>query len=355
MSYLSHITIANPKHKFTQQQVFDVVKNTHAQNAIEERALRFRYNNSGIDHRYITADIYEKSEHNIFNAATEVDTQTRMKLYNAHAFELCTQAIDKLINAAALQQITHIITVSCTGMSAPGLDLQLVEYYNLSNTLNRSSINFMGCYAAVHALKQAYYIAKAEQNAKVLIVCVELCTLHFQKSTAIDNITSTIIFGDGACAFMVSSKQEERSVLKLAGFYSKIIGSGKQEMAWDISNTGFLMTLTKRVPELLKDNIVALLKDARSNYKLEAHDPLSLCVHPGGKKILEAVSDGLALSKYELQASYETLKNFGNMSSPTIMFVLKNMIEAQRNKQPILGMSFGPGLTLETFYATYVS
>src|SRR5690606_2222311 len=149
-------------------------------------------------------------------------------------------AIKRLnLDKATLSKITHLITVSCTGMAAPGIEMMLHEQLGLNKNLHRSAINFMGCYAAVHALKQAHYIANAEKNALVLIVSVELCTLHFQKDDSIDALTSSLLFADGAAAVLVANNDYASEGIEIKSFYSEVITRGKKDMAWELSSEGF--------------------------------------------------------------------------------------------------------------------
>ena len=163
-----------------------------------------------------------------------------MKSFREHAAPLSLKAIDDCLKISKIKSITHLITVSCTGMSAPGLDLELIELLNLPATTWRTSINFMGCYAAIHALKLADVICKTDAKANVLIVCVELCTLHFQKKYTPDNISSGILFGDGAAAVLVSGNKEIEG-MNIDHFYSSVSFKSKQEMVWELSSTGFLV------------------------------------------------------------------------------------------------------------------
>jgi predicted naringenin-chalcone synthase len=209
----------------------------------------------------------------------------------------------------------------------------------------------MGCYAAIHALKLADALCKADTKAKVLIVCTELCTLHFQREATIDNITSSLLFGDGCTAALVCNNECEYDGIEIAGFYSEVIPKGKRDMAWELSSSGFLMTLSGYVPELIEEDFLAVVTRAldRSNCKLQ--DIHHWCIHPGGKKILEAIEHSLGITKENLVPSYNVLSKFGNMSSATILFVLKEIIHNKQNAQNIFVSAFGPGLTVETFTA----
>lgn len=240
-------------------------------------------------------------------------------------------------------------------MSAPGLDLQVMELLDLPKNIFRTSVNFMGCYAAIHALKMADMICKTSHSAKVLIVCTELCTLHFQKEPTMDNIASSLLFGDGSAAMLVSNDASEEEGIIIHDFYAEVSPKGKKDMAWELSSTGFLMTLSGYVPELIEEDFEGMIRRALERSSLKQEDVGSWCIHPGGRKILEAIQKSLNLDKSDLQKSYEVLNDFGNMSSPTIIFVLEKYLTEFRNNKsvkPLVGAAFGPGLTMETFIAS---
>ena len=180
-----------------------------------------------------------------------------MYWYQDHAAALSLKAIRRCLEGKCpVDSITHLITVSCTGMAAPGLDLELVEALGLPPNVFRTSVNFMGCYAAVHALKLAHALAAAPQT-KVLIVCTELCTLHFQQAPTLENLLSSLLFADGSAAALIVSDDVDPDTagagLRIKGFYSEIIPEGKKEMTWGLSSTGFQMTLTGYVTDLIRD------------------------------------------------------------------------------------------------------
>jgi predicted naringenin-chalcone synthase len=235
-------------------------------------------------------------------------------------------------------------------MSAPGLDLELLELLQLPGTTHRTSVNFMGCYAAIHGLKLADAFCKADPKANVLIVCTELCTLHFQKEYTADNITSSLLFADGAAAVVVSGNNNQEG-LHIDHFYSMVSFGGKKDMAWELSSKGFLMTLSGYIADLIGRDINQLVDDALDTAGLTKKDITHWCIHPGGKKILESIHKSLGFTNGQLQHSYDTLRDYGNMSSPTVLFVLQNIWKALQSKgsERVFGAAFGPGLTMETF------
>lgn len=356
MSKIISIGTAVPAYQHQQDHILDFMQRVYAPDERNRRKLKFLYRKGGISTRYsVVPDYSLPAQQWEFYSPTEnlepfPSLEKRMQWFQRHAALLSKQAIDQCLEKAPAITITHLITVSCTGMSAPGLDLELMELLQLPATINRSSINFMGCYAAIHAMKVADAYCKADKNAVVLIVCTELCTLHFQKEATIDNITSSMLFSDGAAALLVSGNQEHEGV-SINHFYSTVALKGKSDMAWQLSSKGFLMTLGGYVADLIEEDFNGLVHNALTNAGLTQEAITHWCIHPGGKKIIEAVHKSLGFTNGQLQPCYEILKDYGNMSSPTVLFVLQKIIEALDHKQEnkIFGAAFGPGLTMETF------
>jgi alkylresorcinol/alkylpyrone synthase len=230
------------------------------------------------------------------------------------------------------------------------LDLALLEELKLRNNCYRTSINFMGCYAAIHGLKLADSICKNEPDAKVIVVCTELCTLHFQKETEMDFVASSLLFGDGSAAVLVTHDSYKETGIYIKGFYSEVKLKGKKDMAWHLSSKGFLMTLSAYIPQLLQEDLRQLILSALKQHHLSPEEITHWAIHPGGKKILETFSKELDLKENDLRYSYKVLKEYGNMSSPTVIFVLKEIMKELHSGKPnhIFASAFGPGLTMET-------
>jgi predicted naringenin-chalcone synthase len=364
LSKIISVATGVPAFKHLQDDLFTFADNVYSREETDSRKLRFLYRQSGIDQRYsvvpdFTAGDYKRtffSEENDLEPFPSISK--RMEIYNIEAPLLSEKTILDCINGKIdKSEITHLITVSCTGMTAPGLDLQLMEQLELSKNLIRTSVNFMGCYAAVHALKLADAFCTADKKANVVIVCTELCTLHFQKEISVDNLTSSLLFGDGCAAVLVQNDGAGKG-LKMDGFYSEVSFKGKNEMAWALSSTGFLMTLSGYIPELIKEDFKELVNNALISQNRKENDISHWCIHPGGKKILDAIAESMEIEKSDLHNSYEVLKDYGNMSSPTILFVLEKILHELHTKpgsdgETVFGAAFGPGLTMETFTAVY--
>ncbi len=360
MSKIVSISTALPSFRHEQKDILTFMQNVYAMDEMEKRKLRFLYHQSGIERRYSVIPDYSLNagEWQFYTASENLepfpDLELRMRWYNKTAAPLSINAIQKCIDQKINKdEITHLITVSCTGMSAPGLDLQIMEAMNLPIDIFRTSINFMGCYAAIHGMKLADAFCKNDKNAKVLVVCTELCTLHFQKETTADNITSGLLFGDGAAAILVVHDEDKMEGLKMKSFYSEVGFNGKEHMSWELSSSGFLMKLSGYVPELIEQDFSRLLKNALESADTNEEEISHWCMHPGGKRILSSIEKCTSISQDDLQYSYRVLTDYGNMSSPTILFVLKeilNSLEKKREKKiNIFGAAFGPGLTMETF------
>ena len=361
MAKIISIGTAVPKHKHQQQDILQFMQLVYGTNETEKRKLKFLYHQSGIENRYSVISDYSKpvNEWKFYPHTENLEPfpslEQRMNWFNKYAAPLSVDAIrDCIEHKIHPQEITHLITVSCTGMSAPGLDLQVMDLMDLPKNIYRTSVNFMGCYAAIHALKMANSICNSEKDAKLLIVCTELCTLHFQREATVDNITSSMLFGDGAAAVLITNDGYEHKGLVIKDFYSEIISRGKKDMAWELSSSGFLMTLSGYIPELIEEDFQSLVEKSLNKAGVEQKDISHWCIHPGGKRILDAIGKSLHFSNDELKGCYDVLYTYGNMSSPTILFVLKEILHKAEHtkKQNIFGAAFGPGLTMETFVAS---
>lgn len=262
-------------------------------------------------------------------------TARRMARYASEALPLARRALDPLMAGLAPGRITHLILTSCTGFYAPGLDLEILQAYGLPGSVERSVVGFMGCYAAMNALKLARHIVRSQPEAGVLVVNLELCSLHFHEADDLERVLSFLLFGDGCAAALVTA---EPRGLALHGFETAVLPGGRDLITWHIGDTGFEMHLSGKVPGLLERALPALAIDAEG--------VRHWAVHPGGRSILDAVEAALALPPDALAHSRGVLHDYGNMSSATVMFVLERMLAAGIPGSG-LGLAFGPGLTAE--------
>jgi predicted naringenin-chalcone synthase len=240
--------------------------------------------------------------------------------------------------------VTHLIVTSCTGLSAPGIDLDMVRRCGLDPAIERTVIGFMGCYAAITALKLARHIVRSEPAARVLVLSVELCTLHLQETEDLDRLLTFLLFGDGASAALVSA---EPTGLALDAFNAVLVQQAADQITWNIRDCGFDMVLSGQVPATINDAL--RIGSARVLPDVSADAIDMWAVHPGGRTVLDAVEGAFGLAAPALTASRAVLRDYGNMSSPTVMFVLEALMR-QRRPAGARGcaMAFGPGLTAET-------
>ncbi|MBX0291463.1 type III polyketide synthase [Hymenobacter sp. HSC-4F20] len=364
-SYLCAIGTANPPHRIPQLQIADFMASALQLDPAGTRKLRALYRVSGIGQRYTVLPDYGRATGSFEFFPNTVGLEPfpsvgqRMAEYRRHALPLSVQAVQGCLQQlpeVSVTSITHLITVSCTGMYAPGLDIELVAALGLPSHVQRTCVNFMGCYAAVNALKLADAFCRATPEARVLVVCTELCTLHFQKSTEEDHLVSNALFGDGSAAVLVQGRPREQGPsLALTAFHCGLEPDGHADMAWHISNFGFEMTLSSYVPRMIQQGIGRLTATLLAELPVELADIRAFAIHPGGRKILESIEQALGLTTHDNRFAYQVLRDYGNMSSATVLFVLQELLHtltAADAGAPVLSFAFGPGLTLEAMLLT---
>lgn len=359
MSYITAIGIANPKNKFNQSAIAEFMVRAMQLSENEARKLKALYRATGIETRYSVLEDYGKSENFKFYSNTEnlepfPSTSKRLEFFRPHAIGLSRDAIQLCLSKIPgfdVEEITHLVVVSCTGMYAPGLDIDIVKAVGLKASVQRTCINFMGCYAAFNALKLADAFCTANETAKVLVVCTELCSIHFQKENNEENWLSSSLFADGSSALLIECVPRKGLNIKPEGFYCDLSVNGEEHMAWGVGDSGFEMKLSSYIPDIIKSGIKILTQSLLDKVSRKMNDISYFAIHPGGKRILEVIEAELGMKKEQNHFAYNVLKNFGNMSSPTVLFVLNEIYEslhlADHGKE-ILSFAFGPGLTLES-------
>jgi alpha-pyrone synthase len=311
-----------------------------------ERALFTRMaQRSGINHRYSVLNGLgtQPAANTFYTSAPFPSTAERMAIYTQCAPALALEAVGNLPDLAG---ITHIVTASCTGFIAPGLDQILADELDLGPQVERLHIGFMGCYAGITALRTARHIVRSQPAARVLVVAVELCSLHLQQSTDVEALLAMRQFADGAAAALVCG---EGQGLALNDPLSLSLPGTADLITWTVGDTGFAMHLSGAVPARL----AAAMQEGAISDLLDKDRPLEAwAVHPGGRSILDAVERGLHLAPGQLDASRSVLSRFGNMSSATVIFVLEHLL-AQRPASG-LALAFGPGLAMEGLHFGWI-
>lgn len=362
MSFITSIGIAVPPYRFDQESIAAFMEKSMQLDYANGRKLKTIFNHSGIQSRHSVLQDYGKESDFSFYPNTKdfepfPSTEKRLLEYRKHALPLSVQAIENclLMSTSTLQDVTHLIVVSCTGMYAPGLDIDLVKTLGLREDVQRTCINFMGCYAAFNALKTANAICLSETKAVVLIVCVELCTLHFQKEDTEDNMLANALFADGASAMLIKPSADSGWNFSLDAFHNALAFNGKEHMAWSVGNLGFEMKLSTYVPDVIRTGIKKLTSSLLAKVGTTINQVSFFAIHPGGKKILEVIEQELGITREQNRPAYTVLNTHGNMSSATVVFVLRHILDqlqqGDENKS-VLSFAFGPGLTLESMLLT---
>src|SRR5690625_5044907 len=364
---LRSLEVAVPETVLVQDEVRDVFASQPGISRLATRLVSASFDSSGVGRRHsavsemnlqrpqvVTPQFFASTSRQILNPTTglrsEVYVQQAIQLYgNTTAAELETR--DDINNV----YVTHVITVSCTGFFSPGPDYHIVRQLDLSPSVQRYHLGFMGCYAAFPALRQAKTICEAEPDAVVLVVSAELCSIHVRVSDDPDTILGSSLFGDGAAAAIITGRDLDGGrALQLDHFETVLTPVGEEAMAWNIGDNGFEMVLGTYVPKIIDDHIVdalePLLAHDKSLTQREYRQIEHWAIHPGGRSILDKVESKLDLKENQLAPSRNVLRNFGNMSSATVLFVLKEILEqpGSADGERICGMAFGPGLTVET-------
>lgn len=277
-------------------------------------------------------------------------TGERMIRYAAEALPLGAIAARSAIEQARVRpdQITHLVSASCTGFSAPGLDIRLIRELGLQPTVQRTHVGFMGCHGAFNALQVARSIALADARAMVLVVSVELCSLHFAYGFDAQRVVANALFADGAGAAIISQQEAHASLGDLAATASCLLENCQDAMTWHIGNHGFEMTLSSTVPSIIGEQLRPWLEPWLAGQGLTIDQIRSWAIHPGGPRVIESVEQALGLPEGIAVQSRRVLSDFGNMSSATILFILQRIIaHGGADALPIVALGFGPGLVAE--------
>ena len=358
--FIHQLATTVPKYAIPQDYARDALKE-RLDDRLAKRLVHRLYSQSGIATRYsVVPDFAPPSatgsaaqqgglfldENGVYTSPT---TKARNDLYTEAARPLFKEAAEKVLAGSPFRasDITHVVTVSCTGFFAPGPDYFLVRDLCLRPDVQRFHVGFMGCYAAFPALKMAKAFCQADPDAVVLVVCLELCTLHLQLGGDPDRLLSGSVFSDGVGAALVSAREPQGPSFELSALATTLT-DGEGDMAWSVGNEGFDIVLSSYVPEILEANIGAALAPLLEQFGLDVPDIERWGIHPGGRAILDKVEKSLGLGDTALEPSRTVLRDYGNMSSATILFVLQEILANSARGERVCAVAFGPGLTVES-------
>lgn len=357
MAYLLDIETSVPRYENDKVGFMNFYSKALAASGLQDisKKMSFLMDKTRIEKRYSCIPDFGNDERELFqdnNYSPSVDR--RMAVYKEKIVPLVSDVVASILknNQLDSSKITHLITVSCTGLYAPGLEFAVADKYHLHHA-EKLAVNFLGCYAGIKALKHAYYIANAQPDARVLVVSAELCTLHFNPSIVDEDVIASLLFSDGAASALVCGdnhkKTETKPVLSIDAIGSACIPSTSHLMTWDLSSHAFKMFLSRDLVKVIGENIAPVVHDFLSGNKEKVD---YWAIHPGGIRIIEEVKERLSLVDEQVQDSTNVLKRYGNMSSPTILFILKGMLNRiksseQKEDSQAFACAFGPGLTVE--------
>jgi predicted naringenin-chalcone synthase len=347
---------ATPPYAITQARAAMLAKTLGRYTSRQVRLLDAVYQRSRIKRRgsvlFESGDGHEMPQSFFPPAAHETDrgptTFERLERYAQEAPPLARAASLQALEAAAVrpQEITHLVTVSCTGFSSPGVDIRLTKELGLSDTVERTHVGFMGCHGAINGLRVADALARQRPEARVLVCAVELCSLHFRYGWHEQGLVSNALFADGAAACIMAPSQNWSGALRVQATGSCLLPDSEQMMGWRIGNHGFEMRLDPSVPRLVARHLRPWLGRWLAGQGLAIEAVGSWAIHPGGPRILRSVVSGLGLPEDAAGTSRAILEEHGNMSSPTVLFILQRLQRLQ-SRPPYVALAFGPGLVVE--------
>jgi predicted naringenin-chalcone synthase len=315
--------------------------------------LRVIAKRSGIERRYTVLEnaVGPRGSGAFYEIGSFPSTARRMEVYRREAPGLAVKAVRALeARGVELAGVTHLVITSCTGFYAPGLDVDLIRRLGLPRNVRRTIVGFMGCYAGITGLRTASDIVRADPEARVLVINLELCSLHLQQDAPIDRLVASLLFSDGCAASLVST---EATGFRLDSFTSHLSLEDADKMQWLVEDQGFAMKLDADIP----DRIRSYLARATEIFNQALGDPKALwAIHPGGRAILDAVRAAFALTPEQIAPARRVLASYGNMSSASIMFVFEELLRhtPQNESRPGAAVAFGPGLTIKAMEFTFI-
>lgn len=348
------LATAVPSFAISQTQALEKTFELFPFNQQEKEHVRKLYENSGIHRRHsVSEDFLKIPSKSTFLGNDFPNTvpgmTKRNEIYKKEAILLAHIAAEKALDAwgGDRSSITHVISVSCTGVVIPGIEFSLISSLNLKRTVYRLGINFMGCFGAFKGLEVANAFAQQNPKNRILVVCTELCSLHIQTDNTQDTLLANSIFADGAAAAIIGAHpvEEDNPLWEIVEHASCGLDGSEEQMRWEASDHGFVMKLSNFVPVSISRHI-----EKFAHNLLGSHTSVESCdwpIHPGGKAILQTIEKKLKLEKSQTEASWETLANYGNMSSATFLFVLERLMKQPKRKPWAAGLGFGPGLSFE--------
>lgn len=344
------IGTAVPSEPISQSRAAEMTSAVAGHTPDEASKLSILYGLTGVTRRHVAMlDAGEAVPEPVSGSADGPSTAWRMNRYEEKVGPMVRRAATEAVERSGIDPatLTHLVTVSCTGFSAPGFDLGLIRDLRLNPSIQRTHVGFMGCHGALNGLRVARAIAGSEPGSRVLLCAAELCSLHFRFGGDLGQTVTNALFADGAAALVAAPSNEvEPGPWSVVSNGSYVIPDSPEAMTWRIGDHGFEMTLSPEVPSLIEKHLSGWIEGWLGQHGLTVAEVGSWAVHPGGPRILDAVRTTLSLQKATMEDAREVLSNYGNISSPTILFLIDRLIR-RGAERPCVALGFGPGLVVE--------
>lgn len=348
MAFISGLEVVPASTVYEQNHLAQVLGTVWKLTNDKQSSLNNLFQKTGITQRGSWFPHFETSD-SLLNFLNEYPTVgDKLSLFNNYVKSALIASIENTLEQCgwSANEVTHLVAVSCTGIMAPGLDSLIPQWIGLNQSVERLGLYFNGCYAGIKALRICNQLARPESESKILVVCVEACTLHFPKIYSNDGALSSALFSDGLVSFGISSSKPKGKHFNVSEAQTLQIPSTQDLMQWNIGPSEFGMVLSREVPQKLEDALKQLQKHSINRV---------YAIHPGGPKILEKVAQALLIPKEKMQASEAVLSNCGNMSSGTVFHILQHLVDKETitSDNEIEMLAFGPGLTMERALVNY--
>jgi predicted naringenin-chalcone synthase len=358
------VAVSSPPHEIRQAEALALAQRVCCVDERQKRFAKALYQHSGVETRHAILPLAE-ADRWAPEGAYRTDgslnpgpsTEERMAYYREHALPLAVAAAQQALtqSGAGPRDVTHVVTASCTGFTAPGIDLGLMTTLDLLPTTQRVHVGYMGCHGAINALRAAHGLAVADPAHFILVCAVELCTIHYAFQWSNERMLGNALFADGAGAVVLHAADRPSAAggqnWRLAATGSFLFPNTAEAMTWNIGNHGFVMNISTELPRLIQENLAPWLTSWLDRQGLAVSDIQSWAVHPGGPRIIEAVEAAMGLSPEQTKVSHEILAAHGNMSSATVLFILHALL-ARNARPPCVMLGFGPGLVAEAALLT---
>ena len=354
--YLTKPVLHLPPEKYAQSDILNFMLSESGLSDMDRRKIQSVYKDSGIDYRNSVFPWFRSGDSKKEFDYSMIETRERMEIYSKEASHIGSELVQKIQNGdhttqgVDLNSITHVVWVSCTGLTAPGIETTVLKNFSFSKDIQCTAFNFMGCHGFFHALRFGSLVVQNNPNAKVLILCVELCTLHFQKNTSEDQILANSLFADGGAAVLLFGMKPEEPHVKIEKQSQSYFHDSSDQMAWTLGTHGFDMRLSRKLPVSVSNNIHHTIEKLLEVGGVGLNQLKAWIFHPGGKRILDLLQSALHLSEQDLKSSREVLRMNGNVSSASVLFALHHFLENNQNNFSEYGLmlGLGPGLAMET-------